>query len=102
MTAPPASPPSLATLRAAMTRAENLQGIPMVLALVDERGSIPVAVDPAVLEDGAQIAGVLACVHRDLCPSMPDGDYGSVVSALVVAAHDLIELGEPHAGPQYA
>ncbi|ALE04810.1 hypothetical protein AL755_03785 (plasmid) [Arthrobacter sp. ERGS1:01] len=69
----------------------------MVVALVDERGTIPAVTDPAVRNTGATIAHQIQHVRDDLAPSMADGDNGGVINALVIAAHDLTDLGA-HSG----
>lgn len=89
--------PALHTLRSAGAKSKNREGIPMVLALVDETGgTIPAVADGVVLADGAAVAAQVHAVRDELAPSMRDGDNGGVISAIVVASHDLVDGGSDH------
>lgn len=79
---------ALATLREAMARAQHREGVPMVVALVDERAPIPATVDAAARADGAALAARVREIHRELAPTMRDDDNGGVISALVIAAYE--------------
>lgn len=86
-----------ATLRAAMTRATEREGIPMIVALVDERRTMTRVVDAAVVETGQALAATVLEVRAELATTMPEGDNGGVISALVIAAHNLTKLAVTHA-----
>jgi hypothetical protein len=86
------SPPSveLQTLRESQDRALHMEGIPMLIALADERGpgrnTVPAAeaVDP-------RHAAVLARIEHyraALAPSQRDADMGVIASVLTVAAYE--------------
>ena len=82
----------LGTLRAAMSRSLNSEGIPMLLALVDERGTMPVVTDAETLAQGELLAGRVQDARETLAPDMPDRDHGGVVRALIIAVHELTDL----------
>ena len=83
----------LGSLRAAMSRASNSEGIPMLLALVDERGTMPMVTDSETLSQGEVLAGRVQDARDTLAPHMPDRDNGGVIRALVIAVHELTDLG---------
>ena len=85
--------PVLSTLREAMGRAKHREGVPMVVALVDERGPMPPAVDDAVRADGVSLAQRVCEIRHEVAPTIRDADNGAVISALVIAAHDLTDVG---------
>ena len=80
----------MSTLREAMARARHREGVPMLVALVDERGAMPETVDPGLRAEGAAIAARVDAIRATAAPTMRDGDNGGVVSALAVAAHTLL------------
>lgn len=80
------------TLRAAMTRASEREGIPMIVVLVDERHNMVGVTDPALLETGRLLSASVVKIRQNLAPTMSDGDNGGVISALVIAAHELTEM----------
>ena len=74
-----------------MARSRNREGIPMIVALSDERRPLPVVEDADVLRDGAALADRFTSIRRALAPSMPDADNGGVISALVTVAHTMAD-----------
>lgn len=80
---------SRSILREAMSRSTNREGIPMVVALVDERGMIPPVTDQAVLALGAELAAHAAQARRELGESMREGDNGGAITSLLIAADSL-------------
>lgn len=75
-----------------MTRASEREGIPMIVALVDERGTMTTVADPAVRETGRRVASLMTKTRCELAPTMSDSDNGGVISALVIAAHNFTEM----------
>lgn len=86
-------PPTLAEartlLRECHTRRLDREGIPMVLALVDERGTFQVAEDAASRAEGARYAGLLGAYTDLLTPSsvFREDDEGGLITALQVLAY---------------
>lgn len=64
----------------------------MIVALVDERGTMTTVADPAVRETGSRIASLVTKTRSELAPTMSDSDNGGVISALVIAAHNFTEI----------
>ena len=79
----------LQTLRESQDRALHMEGIPMLIALADERGS---ATPPAVggADDPRHAAVVARMDHyrSALAPSQRDTDMGVIASVLTVAAYE--------------
>lgn len=73
---------ALATLRDSQDRVLEQEGIPMVLALFDERGPAPAAADPAVLDEGRRLAAAADAYRAALVPSSRDDDLGCLISVL--------------------
>ncbi len=79
----------LQTLRECQDRALHREGIPIFVALVDERkdGNVP-APSQQDANAGKAVAARLSHYHRTLGPSRRDTDMGVVVSVLTVAAYE--------------
>jgi len=76
-------------LRECHTRRLDREGIPMVLALVDERGTLPPARDEQSRADGARYADLLGRYTDALVPPpqfRPD-DEGGLITAMQVLAY---------------
>lgn len=78
----------LGTLREAMARIRNREGVAMVVALVDERRPLPVSADPIVRREGSALAARVQEIHRSVAPTMREDDNGGVISALMIAAQE--------------
>ncbi len=76
----------LGTLREAMARIRNREGVAMVVALVDERHPLPASSDPAARADGSALAARVQEIRRSVAPTMREDDNGGVISALMIAA----------------
>ena len=76
---------ALALLRECQDRVLEREGIPMVLALVDEaagdRTQRPVP-DASAMHEGARLAALMDDLARELAPTGRDGDLGRVVMVL--------------------
>lgn len=96
MSEKPPAQAGLDTLRLAMTRASEREGIPMIVALVDERGPMAPVASDGVAATGRALAALVSTVHEDIAPTMADGDNGGVINALVIAAHNLTEMTTTH------
>ena len=77
----------LELLREAQDRRLEAEGIPMVLTLVSEAGSVPTVTDPAVVADGARLADRLDAFREALVPSSLDTDMGCLITTLVVTSY---------------
>lgn len=73
-------------MRACHDRRLEREGIPMVLGLADERGSLPENRDPAQLAEGAAFAEVFDRYSEALVPWARDDDEGAVITAMQVVA----------------
>jgi hypothetical protein len=76
-------------LRECHTRRLDREGVPMVLALVDERGSLPVSDDTQSRADGHRYAELLTAYTEALVPSTqfrPE-DEGGLITAMQVLAY---------------
>jgi hypothetical protein len=85
-----------ALLRECHTRRLDREGIPMVLAMVDERGPTAARSDPLAHAEGARYAGLLG-QYADLLvpePVFRHADEGAVITALQVLAYRHFEPGE--------
>lgn len=80
--------PELAALRECQDRVLEREGIPMLLTLVSEAGSMPDAADPAVQADGERLAVSLDRYRAALVPGSRDTDMGCLISVLQVASYD--------------
>jgi hypothetical protein len=86
-------PPTLAEarnlLRECHTRRLDREGIPMVLALVDERGTLEVAEGAASRGEGARYADLLGAYTELLTPPdvFAEDDEGGVITAMQVLAY---------------
>ncbi|MFN8193738.1 MAG: hypothetical protein U0R80_05560 [Nocardioidaceae bacterium] len=90
MTARPTAAEAQALLRDCHTRRLDREGIPMVLALVDERRPISIASDASSRREGARYAELLASYTELLCPAevFPEDDEGGVITAMQVLAYE--------------
>ncbi|MFT4083746.1 MAG: hypothetical protein QM638_14285 [Nocardioides sp.] len=80
----------LALLRECQDRVLEREGIPMVLALVDERGTAPAApavTDADVLTDGAALADAMTGYRDALVPSSRDDDMGCLITVLQTTSY---------------
>lgn len=82
----------LAAVRAAQDRAMEREGIPMVLAMVDETGPGPAVAHPG---DGPRLAAALDEHRAALAPTRRDDDLGVVHTLLTVVAHRDFDAGNP-------
>ena len=82
----PAIGPALETLRASQDRMLDREGIPMVLALVSEVGSVPAAQDERCRAEGERLAGSMDRFRAELIPSMQEDDNGCLISVLVATS----------------
>lgn len=81
-------PHPLDLLRTCHERRLNHEGIPMVLALVDERGEPAGEADPGLVAAGEVLAGLTAAYARELVPfARPEGDEAALVAVLQVLAY---------------
>jgi hypothetical protein len=85
--------PELRTLRDSQDRVLEREGIPMVLALVDERGRAPAAVSPQVVAEGQRLAAELDRLRAALSPALRDDDNGGLISVLQAVAY--ADFGAP-------
>jgi len=74
-------------MRACHDRRLEREGIPMVLGLADERGSIPANSDAGQLAEGARFAEVFARYSAALVPFARRDDEGAVITAMQVLAY---------------
>lgn len=74
-------------MRACHDRRLEREGIPMVLGLADERGSIPESTSSAQLAEGAAFADVFDRYSAALVPWARDDDEGAVITAMQVLAY---------------
>ncbi|SHF55023.1 hypothetical protein SAMN05443575_0269 [Jatrophihabitans endophyticus] len=84
-------PAPLDVLRECQDREFSSDGIPMLLALVDERGAVPGAGPvpaPGTAATGAALARTFDAYRRALTPSAREGDMGCVISVLQAVAYD--------------
>lgn len=87
------APPTLAEarrlLRECHSRRLDREGIPMVLALVDERGTFEVAEHADSRVEGARYAELLAAYTELLTPpeAFSEDDEGGVITAMQVLAY---------------
>lgn len=77
----------LAVLRECQDRRLEREGIPMFLALVDERPGRQLPLPPMRHVDGETVALQLRDLRARLAGSQRDGDLGLVVSLLQTAAY---------------
>ncbi|MFD6054276.1 hypothetical protein [Agromyces sp. NPDC060279] len=77
----------LGLMRACHDRRLEREGIPMVLGLADERGSIPEAATPAQLAEGRAFAEVFDRYSAELVPWARADDEGAVITAMQVLAY---------------
>ena len=84
---PDKSPMTL--LRECEQRQLEREGVPMVLALVDERGKTVPSQNDLTLAEGRAYAELLDRYRRALVPSTAfrSGDEGALITALVVLAY---------------
>ena len=76
-------------LRECHTRRLDREGIPMVLALVDERGALPASASETTRAEGERYADLLGQYAEILVPQpvfRPD-DEGGLITALQVLAY---------------
>lgn len=83
----------LSTLREAMARVQHREGIPMVVALVDERCPLPLMTPAAVRTEGPALAARVQEIRQAVAPTMREDDNGGVICALVIAAQELTAAG---------
>lgn len=76
-------------LRECHTRRLDREGIPMVLALVDERQPLRISDDAASRREGERYAALLGTYTDLLTPAsvFPDDDEGGVITAMQVLAY---------------
>jgi hypothetical protein len=79
--------PELSTLRACQDRVLEREGIPMVLALVSEVGTVPAARSDEVRADGERIAAGMDAYREGLLPGMRDDDNGCLISVIQAVAY---------------
>ena len=77
---------ALGTLRACQDRVLEREGIPMVLALVNEVGPPPTVDSAEVRAEGARLAGAVDAYRAALVPSGRDDDLGCLISVLQAVA----------------
>jgi hypothetical protein len=80
--------PALETLRASQDRMLEREGIPMVLALVSEVGSMPTVAGDAVRAEGERLARSMDRFRDQLIPSMREEDNGCLISLLVATSYE--------------
>lgn len=88
-------------LRNCHDRRLEREGIPMVLALVDERsGSMGIAEDATSRTEGAAYADLLARYTDALTPPVvfDEGDEGGLITAMQVVAYEHFAPGGAPAG----
>ena len=73
-------------MRACHDRRLEREGIPMILGIADERGSIPPAPDSSQLAEGRAFAEVFDRYSAALVPWARDEDEGAVITAMQVLA----------------
>ena len=78
----------LALLRECQDREFRSDGIPMVLALVNEVGPMPTVSDAATLADGAALAASVERYREALVPTARDTDMGCLISVLQAVSYD--------------
>jgi hypothetical protein len=78
----------LALLRECQDREFGSDGIPMVLALVNEVGPMPTVSDAATLADGTALAESVEHYREALVPTARDTDMGCLISVLQVVSYD--------------
>jgi len=89
---------TLETLRRAQDRAFNKEGIPMILALVDERSGATRPPAPTSGE-GAGLADRMGVAKTALLPTARDDDMGGVISVLqAVSFTDFGDHGDDDGG----
>lgn len=74
-------------MRACHDRRLEREGIPMVLGLADERGTIPANTNPDQLTEGATFASVFTRYSDALVPFARNDDEGAVITAMQVLAY---------------
>jgi hypothetical protein len=84
-------------LRACHSRRLDREGIPMVIALQDEREAMPAITDRRMRADGEQFAELLDEYADLLTPSTAfrPGDEGALITVLQVLAYAHFEVSEP-------
>ncbi|WP_375388081.1 hypothetical protein [uncultured Amnibacterium sp.] len=76
-----------AAMRASHERVAEHEGIPMVLAVFDARGTtFTESVEPALAEAGARFAALVARFHDELVPWAADDDEGALATVLSTVA----------------
>jgi hypothetical protein len=83
--------PALRTLRASQDRVLEREGIPMVLALVNEGGPMPAVGSEAVRAEGERLAAAMDRFREELVPSMREEDNGCLISVLVATSYEDFE-----------
>ncbi len=88
-------------LRACHSRSLDREGIPMVLALQDERGAMPTITDGRMRADGERFADLLSEYADLVIPSAAfrPGDEGALITVLQMVACAHFEASEPP-GPE--
>ena len=93
----------LATLRGVHARRFDREGIPMVLALVDERrpgADSPRAAQPSVLADGERFARLTGAYRDGLLPDARDNDpWAQIVVLQAMSYAHLDPPPDPGTGP---
>ncbi|GLI26488.1 hypothetical protein ARHIZOSPH14_07300 [Agromyces rhizosphaerae] len=74
-------------LRACHERRLEREGIPMILGLADERGTIPASTQTAQLDEAATLLDVSERYHEALVPWARDDDEGAVITVMQALAY---------------
>lgn len=84
----PQLPPALEVLRSSQDRVLEREGIPMVLALVSETGTLPAAADERDRAEGERLALAMDRYRAELVPSSRDDDLGCLISVLQAVSYE--------------
>jgi hypothetical protein len=87
-------------LRAGHERRLEREGIPMILGLADERGTIPRSTDDSALATGAALVDVVDEYTAALVPWARPDDEGAVITVLQVLAMTHFEPSATDGGAQ--
>lgn len=80
-------------LYAVAARAGARRGVPMVLAVVDERGlPIPRATAESVIEQGSRLADASEEIMAQMCMGMSPDDEGAAINVLCVVADSTLAV----------